>query len=329
MMNRRVFSLATAGAAALLAATPAEAQETSLRFAHYAAPSDTAYKAAERFAELVAQKTDDALAIEVFPSGELGDDPTMLQGARLGTIDVVLVGNPYFTGFVPQLNLLDLPFLFRSDAHAYAVLDGEVGQELMDAMASAGLQGLAFWELGFRSLTNNVRPVREPQDVEGLKLRTTPNPAHILAFKVLGANPTPMPFAEVYSALQTGAIDGQENPINHIYASKLQEVQKYLSLTEHAYTAAPLVINANRWQGLSEPFQTALREAAIEAADFERKLNDDEEAASLQGLRDAGMEIVEDPDREAFAAAVKDATREAYIDEFGDAMLTKVEAAAR
>ena len=184
-------------AAALALAAPVAAQDTTLRLAHYGSAADTVTAAAERFAELVSEKTDGAVAVEVFPNGELGDSPTMLEGARLGTIDITTVGNPYFTGFLPELNLLDLPFLFESDAHAFAVLDGEVGRTLMDGMQGSGLQGLAFWELGFRNLTNSVRPIEGPAALEGLKLRTTPNPAHVLAFETLGANPTPMPFAEV------------------------------------------------------------------------------------------------------------------------------------
>ncbi|WP_205648566.1 DctP family TRAP transporter solute-binding subunit [Acuticoccus kandeliae] len=330
MIDRRQLMIASAiVAGACAAGAPALAQDVTLRFGHYAAPADTAHKAAERFAELVAEKSGGAMAIEVFPAGELGNSPTMLEGARLGTIDLVLTGNPYFTGFAPVLNLLDLPFLFESDAHAYAVLDGEVGQALMDAIRPSGLQGLAFWELGFRSLTNNVRPIREPADLKGLKLRTTPNPAHIKAFETLGANPTPMPFTEVYAALQTGTIDGQENPVNHIYASKLQEVQKYLSLTEHAYTAAPLVMNAMRFNSLTDEQKQILHEAALEAAAYERQLNDEEEAGSLEGMRAAGMEIIEDPDREAFRDAVADVTRAAYVAEHGSELLDKAIAAAK
>ena len=229
---------------------------------------------------------------------------------------------------LPALNLLDLPFLFQSDAHAFAVLDGEVGQTLMSSMSEAGLQGIAFWELGFRNLTNNVRAVVTPEDMAGLKIRTTPNPAHVLAFETLGAQPTPMPFGEVYSALQTGAIDGQENPVNHIYANKLHEVQTFMSLTRHAYTTSPLVVNARRWSGLSPEFQTALQEAALEAATFQRQLNDEEDVAALEEMRAAGLQIEENPDTDAFRAAVSDVTRAAYVEQFGAALLDQVDAAA-
>ena len=304
------------------------AQETSLRFAHYGAASDSVTAAAEKFAALVAEKTGGALTIEVYGNGELGNSPTMLEGTRLGTIDMVTTGNPYFTASLPALNLLDLPFLFQSDAHAFAVLDGPVGETLMGSMGDAGLQGIAFWELGFRNLTNNVRQVVEPADVKGLKIRTTPNPAHVLAFQTLGASPTPMPFAEVYSALQTGTIDGQENPVNHIYANKLHEVQKYLSLTRHAYTTSPLVVNANRWSSLSPEFQTAMKELALEAAAFQRNLNDEEDQKAIDAMRDYGMEIEENPDVDAFREAVADVTRAAYVEQFGSELIDQVDSAA-
>lgn len=329
MITRRMLGGLGAAFGLALAMTPLAAQETTLRFAHYGAAGDTVTKAGEKFAELVSEKTGGALAIELFPNGELGSSPTMLEGARLGTIDIVSTGNPYFTGSMPQLNVLDLPFLFQSDAHAFAVLDGEIGTELMASMNDAGLQGLAFWELGFRNITNNERPINGPGDLKGLKLRTTPNPAHVLAFETMGANPTPMPFGEVYSALQTGTIDGQENPVNHIYANKLYEVQKYLSLTGHAYTTSPVVINAGKWASLSPEFQTALGEAALEAATFQRDLEDEEEAGSLQAMKDAGMEVVEDPDIEAFRDAVAEVTRQSYADQFGTDLLDRIDAAAQ
>jgi tripartite ATP-independent transporter DctP family solute receptor len=328
MTTRRAFCLAAA-LTATMAGLPAAAQDVTLRFAHYGAPGDSVTAAGARFAELVAEKTGGSVAVEVFPGGELGNSPTMIEGVRLGTIDIATVGNPFFTGFLPELNALDLPFLFQSDGHAFAVLDGEVGGELMASMNGAGLQGLAFWELGFRNLTNSVRPVSAPADLEGLKLRTTPNPAHVLAFETMGANPTPMPFAEVYSALQTGTIDGQENPVNHIHANKLDEVQEHMSLTRHAYTTSPLVMNLARWSSLGEAQQAALREAALEAAAFQRALNDEEEVTALEAMKAGGMQVVEEPDVDAFRAAVSDVTRAAYVEQFGEDLLARIDAAAQ
>lgn len=306
----------------------AMAADVTLRFAHYAKPGDTAYLAAEHFKFTVENMTGGDVEVSLHPAGELGNSPTMLQGARLGTIDLVLVGNPYFTAFAPQVNLLDLPFLFTSAEHAYQVMDGEVGEALMTSINQSNLQGLAFWEIGFRNLTNNTRAVSSPADLAGLKLRTTPNPAHIEAFKILGANPAPMPFSEVYSALQTGTIDGQENPVNHIYASKLHEVQKHLSLTAHAYTAAPLVVNYGKFAKMKPEHQNALRAAAKLSASYERQLNASKEAGSLQAMKDAGVSVVMEPDVAAFRDAVAEKTRMAYVEKFGDELINQVDALA-
>lgn len=316
--------VATTLAATITTAASAE----TLRFGHYANTSDTPHHAAEMFKWIVEDMTDGELVIEIYPAGELGNSANSLQGARLGTIDITVTGNPYFTSFAPQVNILDLPFLFESPEHAYAVLDGEVGEELMDSINAVGLQGLAFWEIGFRNLTNNERAIRTPDDLKGLKLRTTPNPAHIEAFSILGANPAPMPFAELYSALQTGTVDGQENPTTHIYHSKFHEVQKHLSITEHAYTAAPLVMNAAKFNGLPEDQQEALRVAAKLAVAYERELNRVLETSSLEAMKAAGVEVVTDPDVDAFREMVAEKTRAMYSEKFGDELLKKIDALA-
>ena len=304
------------------------AQAETLRFGHYANTSDTPHKAAMMFKWIVEDMTDKALEVEVYPAGELGNSANSLQGVRLGTIDITVTGNPYFTSFAPQVNVLDLPFLFESPQHAYRVLDGEVGEELMDSINAVGLQGLAFWEIGFRNLTNNERPIHGPADLEGLKLRTTPNPAHIEAFTLLGANPAPMPFAELYSALQTGTVDGQENPTTHIYHSNFHEVQKYLSITEHAYTAAPLVMNQAKFDSLPEDQQEALRVAARISAAYERELNRVLETSSLEAMKAAGVEIDMEPDVDAFREIVAEKTRAMYAEKFGDDLLAKIDALA-
>ncbi|NIA72071.1 DctP family TRAP transporter solute-binding subunit [Pelagibius litoralis] len=329
MKRRTILKTLGLALAGMAVAGTAFAQEATLRFGHYAKPGDTAYLAAEHFKFTVENMTGGEVEISLHPAGELGNSPTMLEGARLGSIDLVLVGNPYFTAFAPQVNLLDLPFLFQSAEHAYAVMDGEVGDALMTSINQSNLQGLAFWEIGFRNLTNNVRAVSSPADLTGLKLRTTPNPAHLEAFQILGANPAPMPFSEVYSALQTGTIDGQENPVNHIYASKLHEVQKHLSLTAHAYTAAPLVANYGRFARLKPEYQQALRVAAKLSASYERALNAAKEEGSLQAMIDAGVEVVKEPDVSAFRDAVANQTRVAYVEKFGNELLQKVDALAK
>jgi len=244
----------------------------------------------------------------------------------MGTIDITMTGNPYFTSFAPEMNVLDLPFLFSSEEHVYKVLDGEVGKILSDGLSRHNMKALALWEIGFRNVTNNVRPVKVPADMKGLKLRTTPNPAHVKAFELLGANPTPMPFTELYVALQTGTVDGQENPVVHIYNSRLHEVQKFLSLTAHAYTAAPLVINLKKFNSLPAEYQDLLVSAAHEGAMYERKLNRDLAEESLAKIKESGVQVVENPDVDAFRKIVEVPTRKLYTDKFGNELLDKIDA---
>lgn len=315
------------GLAIAFAATSAAA-ETVIRFGHYATPDDTPGQAAERFKQLVEEGTGGEVKIQIHPAYELGNDPTMLRGTRIGTQDMTVVGNPYFTSFAPELNVLDLPFLFRSHEHAYEVFDGPIGRQLLDGLEAYDLKGLALWEIGFRNITNSVRPIEQPEDLDGLKIRTTPNPAHVRAFELLGANPTPMPFPEVYPALQTGTVDGQENPVVLIWKVRLYEVQDHMSLTQHAYTAAPLVMNLGVFNQLSDEHQQVILDAALEAAKYERQLNRELEGEAMQVIKDNGVAVVEDPDRDAFRAVVADETRQMYTDKFGDEIVNAIEQAA-
>lgn len=298
------------GVALLLVCQWAVAQ-TTLRFAHAHPETDSQHKAATYFANEVNRGSEGRIRVLVYPNGQLGNDQTMINAVRGGSIDLQLSGNPYFTGMVPALNALDMPFLFRDAQEAYRVLDGEIGSELLGKLGDHGLQGLAFWEIGFRNLTNNSRPVRNAKDVRGLRLRTTPNPMHLRFFESLGANTVPMLFAEVYTALETRVIDGQENPVNLIRVANLESVQKHLSLTAHAYTAAPLVMNRQKFGKLAEADQRILVDAARKAATYQRRLNAEQEAGNLQALREAGMEVVDKPDRDDLQKVSADAMRKA------------------
>lgn len=278
---------------------------TKLRFAHAHPESDSQHKAAQFFADEVKQQSNGELQVVIYANGQLGNDQAMIDGVRSGTIDIELSGNPYFTGMVAELNALDIPFLFADEKEAYSILDGDIGRGLLDKLGEHQLQGLAFWEIGFRQLTNNARAVKSADDIAGLKLRTTPNPVHLAFFRGLGANPVPMPFAEVYTSLETRTIDGQENPVNLIHAANLQSVQKYLSLTAHAYTAAPLVMNRAKFAALTPEQQTILLDAARKAADFQRQMNAEQQASNLQALKSAGMMVEENPDRDAMRHAAQ------------------------
>ena len=298
--------------------------QIKLRFAHTVSPEDAMHLAIVEFSKKVALKTNNAVQIDIYPSGQLGNDPKVLEGIKLGTIDMGMTGNPFFTSFAPELNIFDLPYLFRDFEHAYKVIDGPFGVELRQALEKNGMKPLGVLEIGFRNLTNNKRPVRLPEDVRGLKIRTTPNPAHLQAFRLLGANPAPMPVTEVYLALKTGAIDGQENPTAHIYAMKFHEVQKYMSLTYHAYTLSNVVMNLKKYQELTPEYRNALIEAMTEARDWDRKLNRQLEGEALAKIKAAGVQVEEHPDREAFRKIVADATAEEYVKKFGQGLLDKI-----
>jgi tripartite ATP-independent transporter DctP family solute receptor len=241
--------------------------------------------------------------MSVHPAGELGSDGAILEGVRLGSIELGLTGNPFFTQFAPRLNVMDLPYLFRDAAHAHKVMDGPVGASLLKDLERNRMKGLAFWEIGFRHVTNSKHPIRAPQDLSGIKIRTTPNKAHIEAFKLWGANPLPMAFTELYLALQTGTVDAQENPINNIYANRMHEVQKFLSLTGHAYTASIIVMNLAKFNALPTEQQKALVDSAREAALHQRELNARQESENLAKIKEAGIEVTESPDVAAFRSS--------------------------
>jgi TRAP-type transport system periplasmic protein len=319
-------SLLTLVLAALGSATLAQAQATKLRFGHAHSETDSQHLAALEFAKKVKERTQGAIEIQVFPNNQLGNDNTMIAGVRGGTIDMETSGNPFFTGLVPKLNALDLPYQFDTAAQAYKVLDGAVGRSLLAELEAHQLKGLAFWEVGFRSLANSRRPVNKAEDIRGLKLRTTPNPAHIKAFQMMGANPQPMPFGEVYAALESRAIDGHENPPTLMLSSKMSEVQKHLSLTRHAYTALIVVMNKARFDGLKPEHQQVLLQEAAAAAKLQRDLNTKGEAGALAQLRSQGMQIVESPDMSAVRESVKAETRRLFVEKNGDEVLKAIEA---
>jgi tripartite ATP-independent transporter DctP family solute receptor len=314
--------LVLAGLAA--ASAPASAQ-VKFRFAHTISLGDAQTLATEEFAKKVAQKTGNAIQIELFPAGQLGNDPRVMEGVKLGTIDMGMTGNPFFTSFAPELNVFDLPYLFRDFDHVYKVLDGPIGAEMRRHLERHGFKALGGLEIGFRNVTNSKRQVKGPEDLRGLKLRTTPNPAHLQAFRLLGANPVPMPFTEVYLALKTGAVDGQENPIAHIYSSKFHEVQKFLSLTYHAYTTNVVVMNLKKYQELKPEHQTAMQEALQEATVWERALNRKMDVEALAKMKEAGVQVEENPDRAALRKVVADATAEEYVKKFGKDVLGRIQ----
>lgn len=324
-MQRKTF-LAWAAAALAAPSLPARADAQRLRFAHAGPDDSSQHLAALLFAKTVRERSGGRLDVQIYHNGQLGNDATVIGGVRGGTIDLMMAGSVNFAGLTPRIGALDLPFLFRDGAHAYAVLDGAVGDQLLQDLQAHQLQGLGWFEVGFRCITTRNRAVRTPADVRGLKIRTTPNPSHILAFRLLGANPVPMPLGELYQALETGAVDSQEHPIAITWSAKFYEVQKHLTLSRHAYTAMPLVMNQGRYAKLSPDLQQVLTEAARAAGRHQRELNRRDEAETLQALQDKGMQIVRDFDAQPFRQRVVEETRKAFVEKNGGELLAAIDA---
>ncbi|MCG0278170.1 MAG: TRAP transporter substrate-binding protein [Thermanaeromonas sp.] len=272
---------------------------------------------AQRFAELIKERTSGRIQITVYPDGQLGKgERELLEALQQGTIDIYVGSTGPIGGFSPSMLIVDIPFLFRDYEHVDKVLDGPIGRQLLDDLEKANLKGLAFWENGFRNLTNSKRPVRTPEDAKGLKIRTMENPVHITAWKALGVNPTPMPWAEVYGALQQRVVDGQENPLPVILDSKLYEVQKYLAMTQHVYSPAPIIMSLKTWQSLSKEDQELLLKTAQELAPWQRKLGRDNEQKILSELEAKGMQIERNIDKALWQKAMQPAFDE-FAKQFG------------
>ena len=299
------------------AADFADMDPVTLRLAHVVNEQDGFHIAATKFEELVEERTDGKVNIEIFPNASLGDERTLLEGMQIGTVDMGVITNGPVANFVEEMAVFELPFLFPSPEAAYSVLDGPIGQELLDKLADVNLKGLAYAERGFRNLTNSERAVNSPEDLDGLRIRVMENPVYTDTFRELGANAIPMAWTEALTAMQQGTIDGQENPVNVIHSFNLDETQGYMTLSRHTYAPAIFVMGMPAWNQLPEAAQAVLEEAAQEAAEHERQVNAEMEAEQLQALRDAGMEINDTPDMEAFQAAVAP-VYEKYGEQFGD-----------
>lgn len=301
---------------------PTWGQSWTFRLGTPTAPDHAYAVGARKFAELVAERTANRVKIEIYPANQLGNERDMVEGLQLGTVDLVVSSTGPLGGFVPKMFVVDLPFLFRDKQHAYKVLDGPVGKELLDAFIPKGIRGLAFWENGFRHITGNTRPIRKPEDLKGIKIRTMENKIHLATFRAFGANPTPMAWGEVYTALQQKTIDAQENPIAVIYTSRINEVQKYLALTGHFYSPAALLMSEKSFGALPGDIQRAMLDAAVECAAFERNYLGATETKQLDELKEKGMEVTT-PDKKPFQEAAASVYRE-FESQFGKEMVEKI-----
>jgi len=303
MPPARILRGVVALAAAACFAAPATAlAQTPLKMNISLAQNSSYGVAVDTFAREVEQRTNGRYKVQNFYSAALGAERESVEGVQLGTLDLTLTSTGPLPNFVPEVAILDIPFLFRDYAHARAVLDGPIGQDLLQKFPAKGMVALAWAENGFRHMTNSRRPVNTPEDLRGLKMRTMENPIHIQAYRQFGILPTPMAFTEVFTALQQGTVDGQENPLSVITSAKLDQVQKYLTLTGHVYSPAVILMNKAKWDALPAADRQAFLEAAREAVRANRARIDDDERKAVADLRAKGMIVSENVDKARFQA---------------------------
>lgn len=301
-LSRLALSI-VAAALAVLPALPAAAQQT-LKMNISLAQNSSYGVAIDTFAKEVEKRTNGRYKVQNFYAGALGAERESIEGVQLGTLDLTLTSTGPVPNFVPEIAILDIPFLFRDYQHARNVLDGPIGAEMLVKFEPKGIHALAWGENGFRHMTNNKRSVNAPDDLKGLKMRTMENPIHIQAYKQFGILPTPMAFTEVFTALQQGTVDGQENPLSVITAAKLDQVQKYMTLTGHVYSPAVILMNKGKWDALSAADKQAFNEAAKEAVKANRARIDDDEKRAVGDLRAKGMNVVDNVDKAKFQATL-------------------------
>ncbi|MHA6789077.1 TRAP transporter substrate-binding protein [Pseudomonas bijieensis] len=249
-----------------------EIRERTLRFAFQNVKEHPQGQGAQKFADLLGEKSGGKIKVRLFPGGTLGGDVQTVSALQGGTLDITVLNSGILAAQAPDYAMLDFPFLFNNVEEAHAVIDGPVGQKLAAQLDSKGLVGLGYWDLGFRNLTNSKHPVTRLEDMQGLKIRVIQSPIYLETFSALGANPVPMAFPEVYTGLEQHTIDGQENPFTVIEGNKFYEVQKYLSVTGHIFNPQSLIISQKTWSRLNDDEKAMIRAAAAEAQTFQREV---------------------------------------------------------
>lgn len=293
---KRLFIKTVLAGLALAACGLASAQdvkERALKFATQNPKGHPMVIGMEKFAEIVGAKSGGKIKVNLFPGGVLGGDQQNISALQGGTIEMVVMNSGILAQQVKDFEVFDFPFMFANGQEADAVVDGPFGRGLLDKLDAKGIHGLAYWELGFRDITNSKRPITKVEDIAGLKLRVIPNAINVDWVKALDANPTPMAFPEVYAGLEQKAIDGQENPLTVIAANKFYEVQKHLALTNHQYNPQTVIISKKLWDTLSDAEKKIFADAAQEAAVYQRKVSRQQTAEALDLLKKNGMQVTE------------------------------------
>jgi tripartite ATP-independent transporter DctP family solute receptor len=298
---KRLMIKTLVAAAALAAFGMAGAQdikERTIKFATQNPKGHPLVMGMEKFSELVTAKSGGKIKVKMFPGGVLGGDQANVSALQGGTLEMVTMNSGILASQVKEFAIYDFPFLFANSKEADAVVDGPFGKKMHERLQEKGIVGLTYWELGFRNMTNGKRAITKVEDFAGLKIRVIPNPINLDWIKALDANPTPMAFPEVYAALETKAIERQENPFNLIYSNKIHEVQKYLTITNHVYNPQSVIISKKFWDTLSAPEKKVISDAAVEAGKYERQVAREAASTALEALKKSGMQVTELPPAE-------------------------------
>jgi len=282
---------------ALASAADAQIREHQFRWTTANPAGHPITMGGDKFAELLAKKSGGKMTVKIFPGGVLGGDVQVLSAVQGGTIDMTSMNSGILQSQVKEFAIVDMPFLFNNPKEVDAVMDGALGKELADKLPAKGLVNLAYYDLGFRNVTDSRRAIKTAEDIAGLKIRVIQSPIYIDTFNALGANAVPMPFPEVYTALEQKTIDGQENPFTVIQANKFQEVQKYLAVTRHIYNPQSFLMSKKAWDNLNKDEQAMIMSAAQESAVYQRQVSRDAQDKALAELKKT-MEVTELPPAE-------------------------------
>jgi tripartite ATP-independent transporter DctP family solute receptor len=283
-------------AAVLFAAQAAWAQdiqERTIRWGHLQPKDHPVSAGTNKFAQVVEQKSGGRIKVREFPNSSLGSELQQQAALQGGTQEMMSASTTTLVGIVKEFGVLDFPFLFANEREADALLDGPIGQRLLDRLPEHGLVGLSYWENGFRNVTNSKRPITRAGDLEGLKIRVMQNPVYLETFKTVHANPVPMAFGELFTALESKTVDAQENPYSIILGNKFNEVQKYLSITRHSYNAFIVLLSKKTWDSMSQAEKRIMQDAAIEARTYERQVARAAASKDLETLKARGMQVNE------------------------------------
>ncbi len=309
------LGIAVIAVAALLIPSAQAGTKTVIKIGTVVAPDHPENVGARKIKELIEKKAGDRVDVQVFTDGQIGDQRTMVENLRNGVQEITWVTVGFFGSYEPILNVIESGYLFRDSQHSYKVFDGPMGNEVRALVEKHGVKLLGFYEAGMRHITNSVRPIKTPEDLKGLKIRTPQAKYHLNTLKYMGANPVAMSFGELYTAMQQKVVDGQENPFSNIYKAKFYEVNKYLSLTGHLHLTHMVMYSAKLWDRLPADLQKIVRESVVESQEAERKAVQDDDTNLLKEIKAKGM-LVNDADREAFKKTVLP-LREEALKEFG------------